>query len=229
MAVWRRRRSDIVVAVGLTAAAAVQGVADLFLEQRIRDPSSVGDLPAEVAVRVVGVAAFGVRWTERAWLELGWLLPLAAFAAFVAVLVLSRPKQQDRTRLVVGAALALLAVAFFVVPVWVRGTHGLRMTGDVYSGAGTRYDYVPIILLVSALVILVDGAPRRWLQGLVVAQTAFVILTGMRIPNLREAGPMWSESVANARDACNQGAPEALVPISPGDPWTIIVPCGRLR
>jgi hypothetical protein len=225
----RRTRADIVVGASLVVASAVQGVADLFLEQRPRTTSTPSDLPAELAVRVAGVAVVGVRWLDRLWRNERWWFAVASLAVIVAFVVLCRPRSQPRSRVAVAAGLGGLALLMYVVPVWIRGTAAVAVTPRGISATAARYDYVPIILMVSALVVLADAAPRRWIRAALVAQTALVIVTSARLVNLREGGPFWSDSVARARATCAQSADrDVVLPISPEPPWSVIAPCSRM-
>lgn len=227
---WRRTRADVVVAASLVAASVVQGVTDLFLEQRPKASSTASDLPVELAVRVAGIAVVGVRWLDRLWEHERWWFAIASLAVIAAFVVLCQPRSQPRSRIAVATGLTGLAVLMYVVPVWIRGTAENSVTPGGISTVGSRYDYVPIILLVSALVVLVDAAPRRWLRAALVAQTAIVIVTSARLANVREGGPFWADSLAQARATCAQTAdPAVALPISPEPPWSVIAPCSRMR
>jgi hypothetical protein len=163
------------------------------------------------------------------WRHQGWWFVIASFALLAAFVALSRPFAQPRGRLAVAMALTGTAVLMFIVSVWIRGTAELAVTASGVSTIGSHYDYVPILLLISALVVLVDAAPRRWLRTALVAQTAFVIITSARQPNLREGGPFWSDSLADARATCAQADGAVALPISPQPPWTVVAPCARIR
>jgi hypothetical protein len=225
---WRRTRADAIVTGALVGAVVVQGGIDLFLEPRPAVASSVSDLPAEVTVRIAGIAMVGVRWLDRLWRHDGWWFAIASVLAVVAYIALSRPCAQPRSRLAVVAGLLALSVALFVVPVWIRGTGELALTPSGVGASGARYDYVPIVLLVSALVLLIDEAPRRWLRALFLVQSAVVLITSASLANQREDSPFWADAVTAARATCTPGNGDAAAAIAP-EGWFVAVPCARLR
>lgn len=228
---WRRRdRQVLVVVAGLVAACTVQLALDATLAQRPTPPRAASDLPAELAVRVVGGAALGARWLSPAWRHLGWWLPALVIVVVVALVLLARPGAARAQQRALAAGFALAAVVLYLVTVWLRGTRELRVrTADV-PAAGSRYDLVPITFLVTALVLVVDRARRRWLTWLVAAQAVLVIGSSLRLPSAREDTPFWSDAVRAAAASCASGAPAAFVPVAPApDGWGAVVPCDRLR
>jgi hypothetical protein len=224
----RRRRSDWITLAALSAGLVVQVLAIGATTQGDQVPSTAGELPRELAVRVLGSMWIGERWLADAWIDHGAALVVAVTLVTVVVVALGwrQPIPTDRRWLVAGAiATSLLA---FVFSVWVRGTALLWMPTGRFTSAGSRYVYVPIVLLLSGLVVLADSARRRWVRSLLVAQTVFVVATSFALTSPRSIGPSWTGGVDAARVACEHLPPGATVevPISLGDPAE--VPCSRL-
>ena len=111
--------------------------------------------------------------------------------------------------------------------IWLRPKH--------FGGAGGRYAIVPAMLLLSAALVIVDGAERRrlpfsrWLAISSVALLALGIAISFDVANKPARGtPSWSESLKTAGAACQaEGGPEALVAISPPG-LGLYVSCGEL-
>ena len=137
----------------------------------------------------------------------------------------------DRWWLAGGAA--LLSLVIYVATTWIRGAAQVGLTTSLgqFSEGGSRYLYVPVLLLFSALVVLADGTDRRWLQYGFVAWTVVVVVSSLRLGTLRSHGPSWAAGVVTARATCqaHPGLSSVQVPTSPGPGWFVTLPCSRVR
>ena len=226
--VVRRRRSDWVTLVALGAGLAVQLLAIRATEQGDKIPSKVSELPLEFAVRVLGSMWIGERWLADAWIHHGGVLVAAVTVTTVVVIALGwrRSIATDRRWLIAGAiGTSLLAFGFSV---WLRGTATLWLPAGEFTTAGSRYVYVPIVLLLSGLVVLGDSTNRAWVRGVIIAQLVFVMATSFALRDPRSGGPGWIGGVDRARATCEQPShPESVeIPITLGPP--LVIPCSRL-
>jgi hypothetical protein len=230
--VYRKRRADKVVLVSLFAALGVQVIADRFAAStNTPASSSLGDLPAEFGVRVLASLVVGERYLSDLWLDFGPWLVVGAVGVLGLVVALAVPRVGiDRRWFALGAI--ALGFVFFLLPVWLRGTEGMRLSPDRFNPAGSRYVLVPAAMLLSAVVVLVDGTHRRWLIGVLVTQGALVIVLSYALTSPRSYGPFWRTELRVAKTTClndlNRRAVD--VPITPGGlGWTTTIPCSRLR
>ena len=205
---------------------------------------------------MLGSVAIGERWIPSLWLHHPQLLTIGSTLIVLAVAIVGivfnrrRPAtgsaddpdattgggragrlRLDRWWLVGGAA--ALSLVTYLASTWIRGaaTIGLTTQLGLFNEGGSRYLYVPALLLFSALVVLVDGTDRRWLQYLFVAWTLLVVVSSLRLTTLRSDGPSWAAGVGAARAACqaHPGLTSVAVPTSPGAGWYVRLPCSRVR
>jgi hypothetical protein len=147
---------------------------------------------------------------------------------------------------VVGAALAVrrfgpsscrtavaamaVSVAFFTLPVYVRGTEGLKLVAGTYNFVGSRYAVVPVLLVVSAAAILCARSRKGWVSTALALQVAVVALLSLGVPDSwqRPGGSSWAQGIRDARASCRTSSrPDAPAPISP-DGWVLWMPCHRI-
>lgn len=244
---WRDRAATLGLALGL----AIQLV---FTSTRPKPYTKVdpGQLPATYGLRVVGSLLFGDRYLLKLR---NWggdpfciVLLVAALAAMTAAVVLMHRAGRGEARTLAVSA-SLLSLAFLCIPLLLRGTYLLHGT----NLNGARYEVMPVMLLATAVLLLVDRhpgpLPRAWptTRALVGAVGLTVILVNLPTPAVRSGGPPWDRELAAARALCRgelvkvpspvriaAGKPERiLVPVSPAFskkvPFAAAVPCGRLR
>jgi len=227
----RRRRADMIVVGASIAALVVQWFATQAAGPVLNGPATRRDIPVAYAVRVVASILFGERWLDRLWLKLGVWLAVTAVVALVVVIVIARPARIDVDRRWFAVVSAVLSVVLFTVPVWIRGTEVIRLTAGEFTGAGSRYVYLPLLVLFSGVVVLIDGTSRRPLIAFVAVQSAALMIVCLGLSSLRSTGPTWSAELAGARARCREpNAPSSVqVPITPeGQGWVVTFPCGRL-
>ena len=226
----RRGGRDRVVFAALSSALALQFVLDVWADASARSTasSSIADLPQVFAVRIVGSVVWGERWLPELWPR--WHYVAAGVACAVLALVVIASRRASTERFVFAGTSLGVAFALLAVPIWVRGSAPMRMTADHLNLVGSRYVVAPIVILVSAIVVLVDGSGRRWLRSVVVCHSLVLIVAGFAMVNPRSNATPWKTAVQNARAACVGRADSDTVgvPITP-NPWTIQVQCDRLR
>ena len=233
MAVHRRRRSDVIVLVSLVVGLGIQGLAVLASEPQESDSTRIVGRPLRAArpprVRVA---------RRRRAMDLPPVVPGRDQR---------RRRVGDGRRRDDGPRPARATRPGSTCPRGLRGPHRHRVvprrpsgtaappastcgcaTGQVMSGG--RYGYLPVLLLFSALVVMVDASGRRWLQVVLLAQTAFVIATSLTLANPRSTGPSWTDSVRAAEAECraDPGLEVATLPISPEPAWSMQIECDRL-
>ena len=233
MAIYRRRRSDLIVLASLVGGLGIQAIAvKASSAQAAAGQRDVGRFFEALGLRVLGSLVAGERWiahlSSTGTIEVG----IASLVAVLVMAMLARPGRLDRDRRVLVAGAVITAFGAYVTTVWFRGTSAvdLGVPEGVVMGGG-RYSYLPVLLLFSALVVMVDSSGRRWLQVLLVAQTAFVIATSLTLANPRSTGPSWTVSVRAAEAECraDPNLATATLPISPEPVWSMQINCDRLR
>ena len=233
LAAVRRRSSDVVVAASLVVGMVVQVVATHFTQpDHTPLQSRASELPAEYGVRVLGSMVIGERWLSSVWSSLGlWLVLIAALVVGV-LLYVADVRSVSRTRWLVAGTAVAISIAVFVVPVWLRGSLILRLhAGAAIHPGGSRYVVVPVLLLVTALVVVLDDARRPWAKRAVCLHGLVLIVVCFGLANQRSRGPEWQPQVDRARNTCalTQEDLTVPVPITPSPGWAVGVPCHTLR
>jgi hypothetical protein len=131
------------------------------------------------------------------------------------------------------AAAAVLSLTYFLIPVVSRGT-GLLVPDVPWALGASRYMYLPVMFLVTALVALADRArPGRRRPGPLELAVALLVVVptvlDYRAPHRTEGEPRWGPALAQAREACEAGRPVGRVTLTgSGRDATAIVPTHRL-
>lgn len=230
MAALRRARREWLVVAAFSTAVVVQLLLDRTAAAAppYRVSSSVGDLFAVFGVRVLGGVVIGERWLGDAWRAWHYGVVLLAIAVLVALAVVCRRAGRDRWAFAVGAL--VMAFVVFAGPVWIRGSEPMRLHASGLRPDGARYLLAPIVLVVSGLVVLVDGAQRVWLRRIVALHAVVLIVVGFHIANVRSVSTPWDVAVQRGQADCQAKAPDAVtrLPIAPAR-WVMLVPCARVR
>jgi hypothetical protein len=138
----------------------------------------------------------------------------------------------------------VLSLAYFLIPVFSRGTIQLFPTHP-WLLASTRYIYLPVLFLLTALAFAADRrAPGRRRPGArELAFTALLIgtmATSYAAPNRTEGSPSWRLQVRQARVACREkhavgwvtlyihNGLIAVLTTSPPQHWRTFISCDRL-
>lgn len=191
-------------------------------------------------LRVVGGVLPGHTVTGLVWAARGpgvLLLLAAALAALLcAVAVRRRTRVGPVSVLAVGASPVLFAAA----QLRPAASELVWSPGHVHH-LGARYTLVPSLLLISALVLQLDAAPRlpsRWWRAArvgILTLLLVAVVTSFPVRGERDARS-WSRELDRAAERCaaraagegvGRGA-RVRIPVSPGGAWSVPVPCGRL-
>lgn len=191
---------------------------------------AVGDLPRIFAERVTSSLLVGDRYLQdlfdgRTGSPFAWAT-LAVVAAGVGI---GLWRLRGRRRWLLGGA-AALAIVFFLIPAFSRGTDVFQPAGP-WIGASSRYIYLPVLFLLTALLALFDrdGPRLRWREVAVAVLVLAAVVVNYRTPHRTEGGPTWKAELAKAREECKGKRPEEPIPIQliPED-WQVEIDCGRL-
>jgi hypothetical protein len=191
----------------------------------------VGRLTRLFIVGVAGLGFFG-RHYQGAWMALGTVVVVAVAAAWALIAIMGLPRQ------FAVASLALIySLGYFAAPVVLSGMSVQQ---------SPRYFVGPLLLIVLAVVILLDGALSlqnrfRWTgycrpaavilcTGLL-ACVGYAAVTSWRTPDPYRATPTWSAALAAARAQCSRGASSATLPITPVSAfhWRVVLSCSQIR
>jgi hypothetical protein len=144
-----------------------------------------------------------------------------------------------------AAACAVLSVAYFTISVVGRGTLVLYPSKP-WLLASTRYIYLPVVFLLTALFAVVDrrepGGRRFPVREVAVgALVLATIVASYRAPHRSAGSPRWRPALDQARRACAVRRPlagitlygsgpklTAVVPIATPDEWYVPVNCSKL-
>ena len=231
---WRRRsdRRSLLIAVVFVFALGVQGVADRYARPGVRaSSSSVVDFVRVYVVRVLGTVLVGERKLAAFWIHLHDAFALGICLAFAAIAILLYVMSRGRSvPLVVPVLAAVSSLLLFFGPLAIRGSSMMRLSAT-YQYSGSRYVYVPALLVVTALVCVIDASKRTLLRHVAAAQIAVVIVTSFGLTNDHrvEVAP-WPATLAAARARCAHLADSAAVHLSV-EPrgWAITTRCGSIR
>jgi hypothetical protein len=185
------------------------------------------DIPVVYIQRVVGGVFIGDQLLPTFWLRLGWLLVGLLAIGVVAVCCYGIVVAAGRRGFIFTAAVysVILTIASLVV----RGTVEVRWPIHQTTPAGSRYFFVPVLLLAAAVVAIADGrAGRRWLRVLPTAVVVTVMLVNPSPKAARGGAPPWRDSLRVAMSQCMAKGQELKVTIAPlvGE-WFVPVVCDR--
>jgi hypothetical protein len=186
--------------------------------------------------RVVDGGLLGQRLGGNLWEELGWnfLGPFVVVVAWGLALGIWRAAPGPRWFAVIAV---LGSAAIFIVSVYQREV-GLNVFWSEGSSGGTssRYVFVPALLLISAIVVLVDGALRRRARTAfswpVAAASAVIVLAVVTSFDMRGGGfresPYWEDALRRAADECQATGEVAGIPTSP-EPFGVQISCEEIE
>lgn len=232
-----RDRRDLAILAGFGIGAAVQVPVLALNEEVAVTPLWTGDIWTVYLQRVVDGAPLGLRLGGAAWEHLGWPLLIALLIASLSGLALGARRSTVGARYLAAIAIPT-SLAMFVVSLYQRavGTQMLWPEG-MYNGTGSRYAIVPAMLVISAAVVLVDGAmrrdaPHRRLVPFAAATVGVLLIALVTSFWAREIAvrgePPWDAALKAASRTCaREGAAEVSVPTSPPG-FGLVVPCDRV-
>ena len=188
--------------------------------------------------RVLDAGLFGQDLGGELWEAFGWGFLIVLLAAAVAGLVWALWRSRPSARWF-GVIAILASVSIFVFSVYQRSV-GLNIfwSQNTSGGVAGRYVLVPALLLVSAVVVFVDGAVRgrrrptgfSWPVGVTLAVIVLAVVTSydMRLPGFRD-GPYWEDALRTAADKCvSQDEEGAGIETAP-PPFGVTVSCAEIE
>jgi hypothetical protein len=229
-----RDRRDLTVVGAYFGASAIQLAAMASSSYEATEPLWTGDIWGTLLQRVVDGAVLGVRLGGGIWDELGWLYLIAVTVLVVVAFAIGLAGGDGRARAFALVALPT-AIGMFVLSVYQRAVGTLMLWPEGTHGAnGGRYAIVPVLLVISAGMVTLEGWRRRkperpaWpalaLAALVLVSVGFSYPAGDHAAR-GEIG--WDESLDQAAADC-AGDPDGDVTISTSPPFAITLPCAEI-
>ena len=241
-----RTRSDAVILGGYGLGTVIQVAASWSSRSLVGEHGSLYStvvphwhwslIPAYLQ-RIVGAAFLGQRANVFMWERLGVLLEVLfalALLALVAIVVRSR---DGRLRAFVAVAV-VTSVAMFLVAGYQRqvGAQFLWPSGS-FNEQGEHYLIVPVLLLVSVLLVLLDRARAsssgRWAIASYAGAALVVVVATLNFtigPTSLRGVPSWSGALPGARESClSHHLAAAAVPVAPATVGaTMVIPCTKV-
>jgi hypothetical protein len=233
--VFRRSRAAVIPLCTLAGV----GIQTLMMAYASGRHSYYTVLPGKLAgLFIAGVAGqgfFGGHYQMR-WMALGTVVVIAVTVAWALIAVMGLPRQ------FAVASLALIySLGYFAAPAVLNG-----MSAGMSVSPGIRYFAGPLLLMVFAVVVLLDGAlslQNRFPWTGHCRPAAVILCTGLlacvgysavaswRTPDPSRATPTWSAALTAARTQCRRGAASATLPITPVSPlrWRVVLSCSQIK
>lgn len=238
-----RNRRDLMIVGAYFGANLIQVIAMAHSTYNAIEPVWTSDIWTVLLQRVVVGVPFGLRAGGALWEHLGWPFLIVVTVCVVAALAAGFARTSRSVRCL--AALAIpIALVMFVASVYQRavGTPMLWPT-DGWIGDAGRYSLVPVMLLVSVVLAMVDTTwrGRAWRErprlGIAIASLLVLsALVSLPARNLTGRGtPPWSASLDKAEKSCAvRPDSEPTFDISPPGfvfslPCSVVAPSGSDR
>jgi hypothetical protein len=236
-AVKRRTRRALVVPVIFTCGLAVQAAAMLATGSGPQRGTrfDAGDIPTLLSLRVAGSLLVGDRFIDDLWFRFGRWFSYIALAIVVSLLAVAVVRV-DRRRKAFVVLCASYAVFLFCFYLWGRGSAGMRpgSSAATWHLAGARFTLTPILLLMTALLVLADGEAKeslgRWVRRFAVVFVAILVAANFSLKSERSLGPRWKPKLAEARSQCKRDPAPVRILVAPA-PFGFFVSttCERIR
>lgn len=229
-----RDRRDATIVGAYFAASAVQLVAMVRSSYEAVEPLWSEDIWTVVLQRVVDGAVFGLRLGGEGWDRFGWPFLIALTVAVVAAFALGLWRGDGRARAFALIALPA-ALGMFVLSVYQRAVGPPMLWPEgFHNGAGGRYAIVPVLLVLSAAMVILchrrapggGGAawPRLALTALVLVSVAASYPAG---ESAVRGAPTWDDAFDAAATTCTSEG--AYVPVATSPPgFQMSLPCSEL-
>jgi hypothetical protein len=232
-----RNGRDLALVVGYFASAVVQLLVVLTSTAEQVKPEWTGDIWSVLLQRVADGAVLGLRLGGELWAILGWPFLIALTILLVAGLFLGLREATPSVRYL--AALAIpIALAMFLFLIYQRAVATpMLWPADSWNGNGGRYAIVPVLLLVSVILAIVDWSwrgrgredRRTWWGAGVTAILLISMLISLPARSVEGRGtPPWSASVDKAERTCaaDPGSTVAFDISPPG--FALALPCSTI-
>lgn len=220
-----RDRRDLTIVLAFFLGGLIQVRALAISHYEAVEPVWEAKIFAVALQRLVDGAAFGLRLGGNAWADLGW--PFLIVLAICMVLAFALGLRQAGAGARWLAAIAIpTALAMFLLSIYQRAAGaGMYWPAGAYNGSAGRYSVVPVLLLISVGLVLIEASAKRrrapdgrpWLAIGAVALVAISVVTSFSQRDTAARGnPSWSASLDRGAAACAAGQLEATpVPTSP--------------
>jgi hypothetical protein len=142
-------------------------------------------------------------------------LPIVAATGLLAVIGLAAlMRQADRTTQLVAVLCLVISIALLFVTLGLRGTSGI-LDHDGFTLNGSRYTIMPLLMLWTAVLVLLDRLEIRRHAGPAMAVPSVIrivtpaflgiqVLSDWGGNTVRSAGPSWSADLRTAAAICQQ-------------------------
>jgi len=203
-------------------------------EEHLNTPVWTRHIITAFLQRVVDSSALGLELGGSTWADWGWPFLIAIVAAVAAALIVLLLRAAS------GRLFAVIAIAtsatMFMASAYNRAPLGDLMVWptDGYNALGGRYAIIPVLLLVSAALALMDSAfPLSRGHRLATVAMATVLLISVVTSfdvhgGSDRGGPPWDESLRTATEQCySEDLAEVSVYTAP-EGWSMVIPCDRL-
>jgi hypothetical protein len=245
----RAPRVDLVVPLVYLAAWSAQMVVVVSSKHTNPPRPPLGQFSGDVAklygTRVTAPLLFGIRWSQSLWDVMGQGLAALSIALVAAALIWKFWRCGTPARWVVSMLVAASAAVFLIE--WAARASAIPRNTSQFSLDGSRFDLLPTLLLVFALLVpgdlagtIVDRVPRPTLRlsddvrrsslilAVLTAWTVVAIVPSYRMAFARAAESDFVQTVEAAEHAC-QRAPLRYeqIQIAPKG-WFISLSCKEL-
>ncbi|HEY6729948.1 MAG TPA: hypothetical protein VI039_02870 [Solirubrobacterales bacterium] len=228
---------DLTIVGSYFGANLIQGIAIVRSEYEQVEPIWSADAWDVLLQRVVDGTAFGLRLGGELWALLGWPFLTVLTLAFVVALAAGLWRTTPSVRWLAGLAIPI-AVAMFLFSIYQRAVATpMLWLPDVWNDSAGRYAVVPVMLLLSVILAMVDrswrgrgwGDRRAWAGLAVVTIVLASALVSLPARNLAARGtPPWSVSLEDAEQTCAADPESSTVfPISPPG-FAFELPCSTV-
>ena len=228
-----RDRRDALVVGAFWLALAIQLPFTALSDERVSTYLWTSNIITTFLQRVVNGAALGLELGGSAWADWGWPFLIAITVAVTAYLVVLALRASS-SRLFAAIAI-VTSVAMFLISSYSRALgNAMTWPPDIHNNVGGRYALVPVLLLISAALALIDSRRRssggRPIAAIAAATVLLVsIVTSFDVNAATDrGGPPWDNSVHTATAKCEAEDLAAVPVFVAPEGWTMTVPCDRL-
>lgn len=229
-----RDRRDALIVGAFALALAIQLPVTALSSEHVVDPAFTVNTLTTFLQRVVDGSVFGLELGGSLWADWGWPFLIALAVALTAYLI-ALALRAAGSRLFAAVAV-LTGVGMFFASAYERALGDVMVWPEgFHNSIGGRYGIVPVLLLISAALALLDSRLRGGKGRPVLAvATAAVLLVALVTSfdvsvGSGRGGPQWGDSLDQAAAACRaEHLTEATVFVAP-EGWGMPISCDRLE
>ncbi len=230
-----RDRRDAIVLGSYAIGAAVQ--IPVVLGEQQGESEWTSDIWTGFLQRVVDAGVFGQRLGGNLWADLGWPFLIVLGVAVLIGLAVGLRKSVPAASWFAALAIPTGIVMFFASVYQRDVATNIFWSAGSSGGTASRYVMVPALLLISAGVVLVDGAIRHrrddrrrfsWAAAATVGVLLLAIVTSYDMRTPYRGVPYWDDALRHAAVKCIANEEElAGIATSPA-PFGVQIPCGEV-